>query len=75
MDYVTVDRDANVQFVRQRNCEPFDPKFKYVPFPVPTLGITEIIEADILVDAKNVIQNAVEETKMQKPDDERQNRT
>ena len=49
-----------------------DPNLKYVLLPVLTIEITESIEADILVDAKNVFQRAVEETKLQKPDDERQ---
>ena len=75
MNYVTVNRDATAQFVRQINDEPFDPKFKYVPLPVLTTGVTEIIEVDVLEDAKNLLQKAVEDTKLQKPDDERQNRT
>ena len=60
MNYVTVDRDADVQFARQRDDEPVHHHFKYFPVPALAIEITESIEVDILVDATNVVQKAVE---------------
>ena len=46
MYFITIDRDTNIQFVKQKKDGPFDRELKYVRFPVMTVQITDGVERD-----------------------------
>ena len=67
VNLITIDRETNVQFVKQKKDELFDKELKYVHFPFMTTQITDSVENAILENARSVAQQIIDEAKSQKP--------
>ena len=52
--FITLDREANIQFVKRKKNEPLNKDLRYVPFPVVTTQITDTVEAEVLENARSV---------------------
>ena len=66
MNYITVGRDGNVQFIRLEQGEAQNTDRKYVPLPVMPIEGTPDVELDLIEDVKGMIKKTVEESKPQK---------
>ena len=67
MYFIIIDRDTNIQFVKQKKDGPFDSELKYVRFSVTTVQITEVVENAIMDNARSVAQQVIDEAESRKP--------
>ena len=47
MYFITIDREGDIQFVKQKKSEPLNKELQYVPFPVTTVQISDNVETAI----------------------------
>ena len=69
VNFITIDRVACFRFVRLERCEAQNREPKHV-----RTRVTPDVEADLLEDAKDMIEKTVEETKPLKAADDRRDR-
>ena len=73
MYLITIDREANIQFVKQKKGEPLNKELNYVHFPIMTAQITDSVENAILENAGSVARQIIDEAKSPKPVHDRRN--